>query len=148
MRMRSTIGIAMVALLVLASPLPAMCSQCQFDAAKSNCHVTSKQAGAPVKAASRATAGEHCQHMASSQAQSESHLITGPCQAQSCRHLLDAAATMNRSVFSQRAHGLRTLAATGASSTHIVVEHSTSNRIESPPINPPAYQPLSVSLRI
>jgi hypothetical protein len=148
--MRRTIGAAMVALLFLASTLPAMCGQCEFAAAKLNCHASRKQAAASPEAASRAMTGEHCQHMANTQSGSASHLgSTGSCQDRPCQHLLDAATKTNRWDVAQLAHTLCTVVATEVSGDHdLIAKDSPRSRIEKPPLNASAYQPLSVNLRI
>lgn len=150
MKTRRTIGAAMVALLVLVSPVPMVCSQCQFAAAEPNCHESRRQPVASPQNASMPMAGEHCQHMANSESTSDSHMAsTGPCQDRSCQQLLDPATKMNRWDFFQLADSFRIVVATQVSGDHhSVAQDFSRGRIETPPVNPSGYEPLSVSLRV
>jgi hypothetical protein len=162
MRMRQTIGAVMAALLVLASPLPAMCGQCQFASAKSNCHASRIQGPASPTAAPE-MASEHCQHPS----QHSSHHVgqnwaifqAGPavphlastrlCQDRPCQGLLDASARTDRANSTRVPLTLRLAALAEASGDYELVSQETlRSPIGALPPNPPANPRLSVSLRI
>ena len=148
MAMRRTIGAVMVALLVLAAPLPAMCSQCRF-AAKRNSQTSRMQAPASPGTSSEVSADEHCQHLANSQSGSAARLVsTRLCQDRPCLELRNTATKMNRWV-SQLPQTHRTLASTVRSGAHeLVAENPLQIQIAEPPLIPLANQPFSVTLRI
>jgi hypothetical protein len=160
MRMQETIGAVMVALLVLASPLPAMCGQCQFSSAKSNCHASRILSPASPDTAPE-MASEHCQHLS----QHLSHHVgqnlaifqNGPAaphlassrfyQDRPCQGLLDASAKMNRA--NSEPLTIRSAALAEASGDNEPVSREAlQSLIGAPPPNPPANSRLSVSLRI
>lgn len=154
MRMRQTIGAVMVALLVLASPLPAMCGQCQFASAKSNCHASQSQSPASPSATPE-MASEHCQHLGqqlaiSQTGQAAPHLESARfCQDRPCQGLLDASAKMDRADSTRVTRIFRSAALAEASGDHELVSRvALHSLIVAPPLTPPANQPLSVSLRI
>ena len=162
MRMRQTIGAVMVALLVLASPLPAMCGQCEFSSAKSNCHASRMQ-GPASPTAGPEMASEHCQHLG----QRLSYLVgqdlaifqAGPaaphlastrfCQDQPCPGLLDASAKMDRADSTRVPRTLRSAALSeGSGSQELLSQESLQHPIDAFPLILFANQPFSLSLRI
>ena len=149
MRMRQTIGAVVVALLVLAAPLPAMCGQCQLASSKLDCHQSQIVAPAFADSRSEAAAGRHCQHLANSQSGSAARLLsTGLCQDRPCLELRNTATKVNRWV-SQLPQTHRTLASTVRSGAQeLVVENPFQIQIAAPPLIPLANQPFSVTLRI
>jgi len=162
MHVRKTIGTVMVAFLVLASSLPAMCSQCQFVSTKSNCHTNRIQGPASMNTAPEEMASEHCQHFG----QHVSHHVgqnlaifqPGPttylasasfCQDWPCQGLLDASAKMNRAKSSRFPQTMRSAAMAEGSGDHeFASQEALQSPIGPPPLTPPAKQPLLVSLRI
>jgi hypothetical protein len=161
-RMRQTIGAVMVAVLLLASPLPAMCGQCQFASSKPHCQTTRIASLTPPETAPEATAGEHCQHLGQ---QVDQHLkqrvansqpapaarvaLTQYCQERPCQGLLDAAAKTNRGSFARLPHTIRSLVSTVGSGDHeLVAINPLQSPFEGPPRIPLSNQSLPVSLRI
>jgi hypothetical protein len=162
MRMRQTIGAVMVALLLLASPLPAMCGQCQFSSAKSNCHASRIQSPAPPGTAPE-MASEHCQHFSQHLghhvSQKPAIFPAGPaaphlaatrfCQDRPCPGLLETSAKMDRADSTLFFGIFRSVALAEASGDHEPVSREAlESLIGAPPPNPPANPCLSVSLRI
>lgn len=147
--MRRTIGTVIVALLVLISTLPAMCSQCEFTMAGQNRNATYKQnIGAAAQASRMAMPSKHCQHIANSQSSPPHLTSTGPCQDRPCQQLVDSATKSNSSESAKLAHSFRVVVAAVSGDDGLVAEDSHHSRIEKLPLHRSAYQPLSVSLRI
>jgi hypothetical protein len=148
-RMRQTIGAVMVALLVLAAPLPAMCGQCQFPSGKLDCHQSQTVSPAFADSGSESAADKHCQHLANSQSGSAVRLVsTRLCQDRPCLELRNTATKVNRWV-SQLPQSHRTLASTVRSGAQeLVVENPLQVQIAEPPLIPLANQPFSITLRI
>jgi hypothetical protein len=161
MRMRESIGAVMVALLVLASPLPAMCGQCQFSSAKSNCHASGIQSPALPDTAPE-MASEHCQHLKQHLSHELSQSLANPpsgpafhlsstklCQDRPCPGLLDASAKMDRADSTLFFGTFRSAAlAEGSLHQELLSQDVLQHPIGAPTLTPPANHPLSVSLRI
>jgi hypothetical protein len=150
MGMRRTIGAVMVALLVLAAPLPAMCSQCPLATTKPNAQTIRIQAPASPGTSSEVSADEHCHHLAKSQSGSAARLVsTRLCQDRPCQELLDAAPKMNRGDFTQPEQSFRSLASTAGSGDHFPsAKDFFQSRFETRSLIPLMNQALSLSLRI
>jgi hypothetical protein len=152
----------MVALLVLASPFPAMCGQCQFAFAKSNCHLSRIQGAASSETAPEEMASEHCQHVdqhlnqhvgqkpAIFQAAPAADVASARfCQDRQCQGLLDASSKMNRANSARFPQTMRSAALSeGSGPQELVGQNALQNPIGAPPLTPSPNQPLSVSLRI
>jgi hypothetical protein len=161
MRMRQAIGAVMVALLVLASPLPAMCGQCQFAPTKLNCHASQIQSPSSPNTAPE-MASEHCQHLgqhlrpqlgqspAIFQPAPVAHVASAQCcQDRPCQALLDASAKMNRANSTRFHQTIRSAALSeGSGPQELLSQESIENPIGALPLIPFATQPLSLSLRI
>lgn len=162
MPMRQTIGALMVALLVLASPLPAMCGQCQFASAKSNCHASRIQGPASPTAAP-GMASEHCQrlgqHLSHPVGQDLAIFQAGPaaphlgstksCQDWPCLGLLDTSAKMNDANSALFPRTFRSaVLAEESGHQELLSQDVLQHPIGAPTLTPPANHPLSVSLRI
>lgn len=145
-----TIGCLIVALLVLLSPLPAMCGQCRFMIAAQNCSDTHRRAASTEQADAAKVLGEHCQHVANSQSSSLSHFLSrASCQDRSCQQLLNSPATVNRLEVARFVVGSRAGAPAEVSDDpdFVAAGHLGSN-IEIRLLSTSTYQSLFVSLRI
>lgn len=150
MEKRRTIGSLVVALLVLISPLPAMCSQCRFTAVGQNCSATHRQAATIQQAAAMTIPGVHCQHVANSQSKSRSHFASRAlCQDTPCQQSMDSATKLNRLDSARLVVSFRSVTLTEVSDDgDLVGEALLHSYIEKRLLNSSAYQPLSVTLRI
>ena len=162
MPMRQTIGVVMVALLVLASPLPAMCGQCQFAVAKSDCHASRMHGSTSPNTAPDEMASEHCQHLGqhvrAQLGQSPAIFQLAPvaqvasaqyCQDRPCQALLEASAKMNRANSTRFPQTIRSGALSeGSGSQELLSQESLQHPIDAFPPILFANQPFSLSLRI
>jgi hypothetical protein len=147
---RRTIAVIVLALLPLASSMPAMCDQCQFGTASPNYDASHSKSFASPQASPTVTTGQHCQHMASSQPWSASHLVsTGPCQDNPCKQALDSVTKLSRSDFAQPPTSFRFIVIAEISGDHRLFSKGTPRSSdERPRFSPSAYQSLCASLRI
>jgi hypothetical protein len=157
-----TVSAVMVALLVFASPFPAMCGQCQLALTNSNCHASRMQGLASPDTAPDEMASEHCQHLgqhvsqhlgqnpAVFQAGPATHVASAQsCQDRFCQGLLEATAKIKRANSSRFPQSISSAASANACGPHELLAPDTlQSPIGAPPLTPLPNQPLCASLRI
>jgi hypothetical protein len=161
-KMRSTIGSVMVALLAFASPVQAMCGQCLSAITLPNCHTSRIESPRSSDSTPEALAGEHCQHLnghlSHQVGQYPASTSSGPafhvsstqlCQDRPCQGLLDVGSNRGRREFTRIPHSSRSLASAARSGDRgLAAQDPLQSSFARPPLAPLANQPLSIRLRI